>query len=158
MSSGADLITGFYKAFQKRDWKKMAACYAPNATFHDEVFDLVGPEIGAMWRMLCERGKDLKLEFSNVRGTDKKASAHWEAWYTFTPTKRKVHNIIDAQFTLKNGLITKHVDAFDLHAWAGQALGAKGRLLGGLGMVHKGIRRNARKALDDFMAKHDLAE
>jgi ketosteroid isomerase-like protein len=157
MPSSVELIHGFYKAFQRRDWKKMAACYAPDATFKDEVFDLQGPEIGAMWRMLCERGKDLKLEFSRVEGNTKSASAHWEAWYTFTPTGRKVHNVIDASFTLKGGLITRHVDSFDLHAWSAQALGAKGKLLGGLGLVKNGIRKNARKTLDSFMDKHGLS-
>ena len=45
-----------------------------------------------------------------------KGSAHWEADYTFSATKRKVHNVVDARFELRDGLIVKHTDVFDFGA------------------------------------------
>ncbi|HVH33578.1 MAG TPA: nuclear transport factor 2 family protein, partial [Tahibacter sp.] len=63
----SERIDLFYRAFQRRDGATMAACYTPDATFRDPVFALQGERVGAMWRMLCERGKDLRVEFSDVR-------------------------------------------------------------------------------------------
>ena len=61
----------------------MAACYAPNATFSDPVFQhLEGAEVPAMWRMLCERGTDLEIVHSAVETDGERGSAHWDADYT----------------------------------------------------------------------------
>ena len=108
----------------------MAACYTADAHFHDPVFqDLHGAEVGAMWRMLCGRATDLKIVHSKVDADADSGSAHWEADYTFS-TGRAVHNVIDAGFKFENGLIADHRDSFDLYAWARQALGPVGVLLG----------------------------
>ena len=71
----AALIERFYSAFARRDGDEMAAGYAPDATFSDEVFvDLRGDEVGSMWRMLCSRGEDLKVEHSGVSAEDGSAA------------------------------------------------------------------------------------
>lgn len=153
MHANAETIERFYRAFQKRDAAGMAACYHPQVEFSDPVFPgLKGPRAGAMWKMLCERGKDLKLEFSNVRADDRSGSAHWEAWYPFSATGRKVHNVIDASFEFRDGRIVKHTDRFDLHRWAGQALGVPGKLLGWTPFMQNKIRAMAAKNLDGFIA------
>lgn len=126
----ADLLTRFYAAFQQRDASGMAACYHPDVHFQDPAFDLHGARAGAMWHMLCARGHDLRLTVSNVQADDQTGSAHWEADYTFSQTKRLVHNEIDAAFTFEDGLIRTHRDAFDFWTWSRQALGAPGLLLG----------------------------
>ena len=49
----AELIERFYQAFQRLDGEAMAACYAPQATFHAPAFgELRGREVGDMWRLL----------------------------------------------------------------------------------------------------------
>ena len=61
----------FYTAFSNLDGAAMAQCYAPDATFEDEVFSLRGArQVGGMWQMLCEatraKGRDdWRLEFSD---------------------------------------------------------------------------------------------
>lgn len=126
----------------------MAGCYTPTATFSDPVFvGLRGPEVGAMWRMLCLRATDLRIEFRDIRAEAASGSAHWEAWYTYSTTGRPVHNIIEATFQFQDGLIVSHVDRFSLTRWARQALGLKGLLLGWAPPVHKAIRGQARQAL-----------
>lgn len=86
----------------------MAACYHPEVHFSDPVFaDLRGEEAGDMWRMLCGRATDLRIEFDEVTVDEDRGSAHWEAWYTFS-TGRKVHNVIDASFEFSDGLILRH--------------------------------------------------
>ena len=43
-------INAFYAAFAQLDTARMSACYADNAHFQDEVFDLQGKtEIMGMW-------------------------------------------------------------------------------------------------------------
>lgn len=130
----------------------MAACYAPDAEFSDPVFrDLRGPEVPGMWRMLCERGTDLRIELGAISDDGRHGTAHWEAWYTFSATGRPVHNSIDASFVFDGRLIRKHVDRFDLYAWARQALGLKGLLLGWSPPVQNAIRTQARRSLERFL-------
>jgi ketosteroid isomerase-like protein len=154
MSQNPDLIHRFYSAFQQRDAEKMVACYAPDVRFSDPVFpDLVGDRAKGMWRMLCARGKDLRIEFSGIEADGGSGRAHWEAWYTFSATGRQVHNVIDAAFTFREGLIASHTDRFDLYRWTRQALGPTGVLLGWTPMVQGKVRGQAAKALDSFLAK-----
>jgi ketosteroid isomerase-like protein len=153
----AALIERFYAAFARRDAAAMTACYAPDARFTDPVFDLTGPEVGAMWSMLCERGKDLALAWRDVRADDVTGSAHWEPRYTFSATGRPVHNVIDAAFTFRGGRIATHVDRFDLWRWTRMALGAKGTLLGWTPMVRNAIRAQARRGLYAWMQDHPAA-
>jgi ketosteroid isomerase-like protein len=154
MNVNEQLIHTFYSAFQKRDAAGMLACYDPQVQFSDPVFtDLKGARAGAMWTMLCERGKDLKIEFRDVRADDRAGSAHWDAWYTFTGTGRKVHNSIDASFEFSGGRIVRHTDRFDLHRWSRQALGLPGLLLGWTPLLQNKVRAMAAKNLDDYTAK-----
>jgi len=154
MSNEIALIEGFYAAFARRDAPAMAACYAPDAHFTDPVFDLTGVEVGAMWAMLCERGKDLRLEWRDIRADDATGSAHWEPRYTFSATGRPVHNVIDSAFTFNAGRIATHVDTFDLWRWSRMALGAKGALLGWTPFMRSAIRAQARRGLATWMERH----
>ena len=146
--SNADTIREFYAAFDRHDGAAMAASYAPDAHFHDPVFqDLHGEEIGAMWRMLTGRAEDLRVELPEHDDT----SAHWIAHYTFR-TGRKVVNDIRATFAFDaDGRIADHRDEFDLYKWSRQALGPVGVLLGWSPIVQGKIRREARAGLDEFM-------
>lgn len=154
MHPHAQLIETFYAAFSRRDAEGMAACYHPQVHFSDPVFtDLRGPRAANMWRMLCERGTTLQIEYSGIAADDKTGKAHWEARYDFTATGRKVHNVIDATFEFADGKIIRHVDRFDLHRWAGMALGLKGKLLGWAPPVQNAIRKLAMKGLDQYEAK-----
>jgi len=157
MERQAEVIRSFYAAFQRRDHAAMAACYAPLATFSDPVFpELRGAAVGAMWRMLCERGTDLRVEATGITATGDQGRARWEAWYTFSATGRPVHNIIDASFEFHDGRITRHIDTFDLWRWTRQALGMKGLLLGWAPPVRRAIRAQAARALDTFMIRHGV--
>jgi len=143
------LIARFYEAFAARDHQGMAACHHDDARFSDEVFpDLRGPRVAAMWRMLCERGEDLVVIFSDVEADGDRGSARWEAVYTFRATGRKVTNRIRADFRFKDGLIVEHCDAFDFWAWSRQALGPIGWLLGWSPMLRRKVQRTAGGQLD----------
>jgi hypothetical protein len=147
-----ELIERFYRAFQQRDAATMAACYAPNATFRDPVFTLAGAQIGTMWRMLCTRGADLRIEFGNVSSSESAGSADWQAWYTFSATGRPVHNVIRAGFAFSGGLIAEHVDEFDFWRWSRQALGPAGMLLGWTPWLRCKVQHDAARTLERFTA------
>jgi len=151
------LIERFYQAFQRRDADAMAACYHPQARFEDAAFSLEGDECGDMWRMLCSRGKDLRVEYRDVKADADRGSAHWEAWYSFSATGRKVHNIIDAEFEFKDEKIFRHRDRFDFWRWSRQALGPPGLLLGWTPLLRNKVRAQARKGLDAFRAQRGQA-
>jgi ketosteroid isomerase-like protein len=149
-----ELIERFYGAFAQRDGAAMAACYAPDVHFSDPVFtDLHGPEAGAMWRMLTERGTDLRVELLEHSAEGDGGTAHWRAHYTFTETGRSVVNDVRATLRFGDGLIADHVDDFDFHRWARQALGPSGLLLGWTPLLRSAVRRKARAGLDEFMAR-----
>lgn len=155
MHPNAALIERFYQSFQKKDATGMAECYHPDVHFSDPVFpDLRGPRAGAMWKMLCSRGADLKIEFSGVEADDTKGRAHWEAWYTFSKTGRKVHNKIDAEFEFRDGKILRHTDRFDFWRWAGMALGPVGKLLGWAPPLKNAIRGQSDKLLESYLRKN----
>ena len=146
-----ELIERFYAAFGRRDGAAMAACYTPDATFSDPVFqDLKGDEPGAMWKMLTERADDLRIELHEHEADDERGTAHWIAHYTFTQTGRPVTNDIRATFRFRDGLIAEHVDDFDLYAWTRQALGPSGTLLGWTPIVRGAVRKRARAGLDEY--------
>jgi ketosteroid isomerase-like protein len=155
MHPNAELIHEFYAAFDAHDADRMLACYAPDVTFSDPVFpSLRGDRARAMWRMLCERGQDLRVAVSRVEADQTQGSAHWVADYTFSATGRPVRNRIDARFTFRDGAIITHTDHFDLWRWAGMALGPRGRLLGWLPPVQQAVRRQADASLQVFIKKH----
>lgn len=158
MSNEEEIIQKFYQAFQKKDHETMASCYHPEVTFGDPAFPhLEGWKASAMWRMLCERGKDLKLEFSDIKGSEERGSAHWDATYTFSQTGLKVHNQIDAKFRFKDGLIVEHRDTFDLKKWMGMALGFKGKMLGLFGPGRRAVQQKAMTGLDIYIKKKNLS-
>jgi ketosteroid isomerase-like protein len=154
MHPNEELITRFYAAFQRHDPDGMIACYDPEVTFSDPVFQtLKGARAGAMWRMLAGRSQDLKVAASDIHADDQRGSAHWVALYTYSATGRKVRNIVDARFQFKDGRILIHQDTFDLWKWAGQALGPSGQLLGWTPFTQAAIRRRAADALTAYMKR-----
>jgi hypothetical protein len=143
-------IERLYAAFGECNGAAMTACYAPGAHFRDPAFgDLEGDDIGAMWRMLTGRAKDLAIELHEHEAGDDAGSAHWIARYTFS-SGRPVVNDIRASFRFdESGLIVDHIDDFHFRHWARQALGPSGTLVALL----PPLRAKARaKALDQLAA------
>ena len=158
MHANQELIGKFYKAFQAGDFRAMQECYHPQATFSDPVFQqLTSAEAKAMWRMLVTAAKDLKVSYHDATADVSKGSVRWEAWYTFTRTGRKVHNVITASFEFREGRIFRHDDSFDLWRWSRQALGMSGVLLGWSAVVRNKVRSTARRGLEKFMRENPAA-
>jgi hypothetical protein len=145
------LIREFYTAFQQKNYSAMQAAYHAEAVFSDPVFqNLSSKEVKAMWQMLVTAGSDLKIEFRDAVANDQSGTCHWEAWYTFTATGKKVHNIIDATFEFKDGKIYRHEDHFDFWRWSKMALGTPGLLLGWSSYLLNKVRVKARHRLNSF--------
>jgi ketosteroid isomerase-like protein len=153
MHPHAELIDHLYASFKRRDDAAMAACYVPDATFRDPIFDVKGADVAAMWAMFCDRGRDLVLDWRDVRADDTSGSAHWEPRYTFSVTGRPVHNVIDARFTFRDGRIATQVDTFSLWRWSRMALGPKAALLGWTPFVQKAIKSEALRGFDGWKAR-----
>ena len=159
MHPNAALIQRFYDSFAARDAAGMRACYHPEVVFSDPAFgELRGSQAGVMWAMLCERGKDLQVTASGIHADDHRGRAHWDARYTFGQTGRPVLNRIDAEFEFRDGLISRHTDRFDFYAWARQALGPAGLLLGWTPVIQNKVRSTARAQLQKYMARGSEAE
>jgi len=155
MNSNEQLLEKFYTSFQQKNWKGMQECYHSEVVFSDPVFqNLKGKEAFAMWHMLINAGKDLTLAFKNIKANNLTGSCQWDAYYSFSRTGRKVHNIIQAQFTFTDGKITDHTDSFDLWRWSRMALGAPGILLGWSPVIQNKIRGTAKSSLQKFLIEH----
>ncbi len=152
MHPNAALIHRFYDSFAALDAEGMKACYHPDVVFTDPAFgELRGAQAGAMWTMLTSRARDLQVSATDVEADDRRGRAHWEARYTFGQTGRKVLNRIDAEFEFRDGLIIRHTDTFDFYAWARQALGPAGLLLGWTPIIQNKVRQTARAGLEKHM-------
>lgn len=159
MHPNAATIARFYEAFSRLDADTMAACYAENVAFDDPVFSLRGRrDTMGMWRMLCEgvarTGREVwSLQASGIEADATAGRAQWQAHYRFGATGRLVHNRIDALFVFNaQGLIERHHDRFDFTAWAAQALGLPGRLLGWTPWLRQRVQAQAQTGLRRFLA------
>ena len=148
----------FYAAFARLDADAMAACYAPDVQFEDEVFSLSGHEqVSGMWRMLCEatqakNREAWKLRYSGLEADDLRGKAHWEADYQFSAARRKVHNVIDSVFEFNEaGLIQRQRDRFNFWTWSRQALGLPGILLGWNPSFRVMVKRQAEVNLENYL-------
>ncbi|MDB5880146.1 MAG: hypothetical protein JWP43_24 [Ramlibacter sp.] len=159
MHPNQQTIEDFYSAFARLDFVAMAACYAQDAAFDDEVFSLRGKsEVAGMWRMLCEatraHGADVwKLTYRDVQADDTAGRAHWDAHYRFSATGRLVDNSIDARFEFDaTGRILRHSDRFNFWHWSRQALGPPAVLLGWTPMLRHKVQAGAAANLRKFLA------
>jgi ketosteroid isomerase-like protein len=150
VAENVQLIQDLYEAMDRHDGDAMASMYDPDGRFRDPAFgELTGAEAGDMWRMLTGRADDLSVELAEHSAEGDSGSARWIARYTFTRTGRPVTNDVRAQFRFRDGRILEHVDSFPFWAWARQALGPAGLVLG-LPPMNLLIRRQARRDLSEF--------
>lgn len=150
----APVVARFYEAFARRDATTMAACYHPEATFEDPVFGPLDREAAcAMWAMLLSRSADLTITHTIPAAEGPLRTALWEAQYTFSRTGRPVHNRITATITLQDGLIRTHRDRFSFWAWARQAFGPLGLLVGWTPWFQSTVQRDAHRVLAHYRAK-----
>nr|WP_321231050.1 nuclear transport factor 2 family protein [uncultured Psychroserpens sp.] len=150
------IIENFYSAFKNQDAESMVACYHDDIVFEDPAFGVLkGDHAKNMWRMLItsQKGKDFKVEYSDINSKGQMGNAKWEAHYMFSKTGRPVHNKIIAHFEFKDGKIIKHTDTFNLHTWSKQAFGLKGLLLGGTSFFKKKLNQQTNQLLTKFEAK-----
>ena len=155
MNSNEQLIEKFYASFQLKNWKGMQECYHDDVVFNDPVFQhLKGKETFAMWHMLTSASKDLVISYKDITANDQSGSCGWDAYYSFSRTGRKVHNIIQAKFKFSAGKIVEHFDSFDLWRWSRLALGISGVLLGWSPIIKNKVRRTANSSLQKFISEH----
>jgi ketosteroid isomerase-like protein len=152
MNDNQQLITRFYGAFQRLEFRVMQDSYHDEAIFFDPVFEnLNSIEVKAMWEMLCKNARNFSLQFSEVQADEEYGSCKWVAHYTFSQTGREVTNQVKSYMRFHDGKIVEHTDHFDLWKWSRQALGPAGWLLGWSGVLQKKVHSKARANLLKFM-------
>ncbi|MBA3664434.1 MAG: nuclear transport factor 2 family protein [Bacteroidetes bacterium] len=152
MTTNEQLITDFYSGFKNKNYKLMQSCYSDKAVFDDPVFvNLNAKQVRAMWEMFCVNGKEMEIEFSNIKANETNGTAIWKATYIFSTTGKKVINEITASFVFEKGKIVKHTDSFNFYDWAKQALGLTGFLLGWTPFLKNKVQKIGMKALNDYI-------
>lgn len=154
MKSNETVIEEFYTAFKNKNIKYMQNCYSEEAVFNDPVFsNLSAKEVRSMWEMLIKSGKDMRVEFNNIKANQAGGTAEWHAYYTFSATGKKVINHVHSSFIIGNAKIVKHTDSFDFYKWAGQAFGLKGLMLGWTGFFKAKVSKTASHKLKNYMER-----
>ncbi|MEP7132434.1 MAG: nuclear transport factor 2 family protein [Acidobacteriota bacterium] len=136
------VLTAFYDALARRDGEAMAALYAPDARFEDEVFRLEGADVGRMWRSLLDGARTLTVAYTIARADRDGGTVEWTARYVF-PGGGPVVNVILSELEVSAGRIVRHRDRFDFPRWAAQALGRSGRLFGKFEWFRRAVSRRA---------------
>jgi ketosteroid isomerase-like protein len=110
----------FYDAFVAGKVDALERLYAPTVRFRDEVFSY-SDRRGAlkMWRKLLSGGGG-RFAYQLLRVEGDCAYVRWTADYRLLG--RPVHNVIDAELRVKDGLIVEHIDRFSWAKWSRQAL------------------------------------
>jgi ketosteroid isomerase-like protein len=149
-----EVANQFYEAFAQHDAAAMAACYHPEATFGDPAFGPLNREATcAMWAMLLGRSAELTVTHQVLEVDGQTVRVHWEARYPFSRTGRPVHNRITATLRVEDNLIRAHRDHFNFWAWARQAFGPAGLLLGWTPWFRAKVRAEALSALAKYRAQ-----
>ena len=141
------VVRRYWDALAQADGAAMAACYHKDARFRDEVFDLHGPRIGAMWRMLMAPGAPVQITVHELTTDGDVTTGTWGAVYPFSATGRTVHNVIRSTFRVQGHKIVEQRDRFPFWKWSRMALGTKGLLLGWTPIVRKAVQKQARARL-----------
>ncbi|PTL58748.1 nuclear transport factor 2 family protein [Paraconexibacter algicola] len=143
------VIDRLYAALAAGDGEAMAACYTPDAVFEDPAFgELRDGAAQDMWRMLTARASGVEVEVPERDADEQTGHARWIARYDFQG--RPVVNEIRARYVFRDGLIADHRDSFDLHAWAAQAMGPLGKVLGHSPVLRLLVRRRTAGQLAAF--------
>ena len=157
MKPNEQIIEEFYSGFAAANSDTMNSCYHHEVVFQDPVFGVLqSQDVRDMWEMLIAKsGGNIAIKFSNVVSVGNTGTTNWTADYVFSSTNRKVHNVVQAQFEFKDGLIYRHVDSFDLYAWSKQAMGLKGLILGWTPFFKRKIQQTALQNLRSFQRKKE---
>lgn len=150
------LLTKLFQSLNEHNHKGMAECYDEHAKFRDIAFDLSGrAEIHGMWEMICSDNDlgpaDIVVTVQELVANDTGARAIIVDDYTFRKTGRKVHNMIESKFELRDGLILRQKDSCDAVDWAKQAFGPLKGLIPGY--CERVRRKSAMKGLREFMKR-----
>ena len=134
----------------------MVSHYHHDIVFSDPAFGTLKQEEACdMWRMLISKGgDDLKVDLLSVEEEGDQVKAKWKARYCFGKKKRPVVNEISATFDFQDEKIVRHRDDFDLWKWAGQAMGATGKLIGWTKFFMKKVQKTTRGQLSRFQDRH----
>src|ERR1700709_2562813 len=88
-TANKETIERLYAAFADLNGTAMTACHARGAHFRDPAFgDLEGDDIGAMWRMLTGRARDLEITLREHDADESTGTAHWLPASIFSPRPR----------------------------------------------------------------------
>jgi len=148
------LICAFYEALGRADEAAMAACYHPEVSFGDPVFqELEGrARVMAKWRLQLSRDGGLSTEFHGASADDFSGTARYTARYRMDETGRDVVNEIEALFRFEGDLIVRHHEEFDFRRWSKMALGRPHVLLfGWTPSWRQSIRERAMRRLEEFV-------
>ena len=141
------LLARFFGALAARDTARLANCYHPLVTYSSPVFpDLRGVLPVAMWRLALERATDLRVDWDVAFADPRKAQVKWTGrWLDGTSERRLA---VASTLSIWDGRIVRHVDEFRFPAFAAQAVGLPGRLLGWHGPWRRRLQRRLRARLE----------
>jgi heat-inducible transcriptional repressor len=141
------LVARFFGALAARDAAGLARCYHPLVSYSSPLFpDLRGPLPAAMWRLGLARADRLQVRWDVVFADPRKAQVNWTARWADGSAQRRL--TVATTLAIWDGRVVRQVDEFRFPAFAAQALGLPGQLLGRVGPWRRSVQRRARAAVE----------
>lgn len=147
MSKEAQIVKEFYKALSKGDYQKVNSLYHDDAKYRDEIFDLRGKEINALWYTATRPEMNLIAHCKSLKVDGDRVTTDWNISYTIDTLNRKVELDETGVFQFQDGKIINHKDSYDFWSWCAQSLGFIGKALGWSQWLKNRVRNQAKKSV-----------
>ena len=147
VSDRIKIVEGFYEALNKGDYQFVNSLYHSNASYKDELFELKGVEIHALWYSAVQPDLNLSVELKSIKEVDGRVITEWVMNYTLDIINRRISLNEKGTFIFKGDKIIEHIDEYDFWSWCTQAFGIIGKSLGWSNWLRKRVRNQARKSV-----------
>ena len=147
VSKKIELVKQFYHALDKGDYKSVIDLYHAKAIYRDELFDLQGLEIHALWYRATRPEMNFSAKLESIREEGDVIKTDWEIGYTLDVIKRRIKLKEIGTFKFEDDKIIEHTDEYDFWSWCTQVLGPIGRVFGWSNWLKSRARYQARKSV-----------
>lgn len=147
--SSVPVVDRFFEALRRADDAVINACYHPQISYSDPLFeDLRGARVALRWRLLLREAQSFSLEHELVFADERKVQVQWTVDYALKG--KKIRLPILSTLAIWDNLIVRQVDEYEFWQYSRQAQGFAGLLLGGIEPFQQLVKRRARSDLERF--------
>lgn len=153
------IIIEHFEAYKKLDSAKMGSFLSHDIEFIDPSMTIVNDfdRIRFFIQFLVENMSDHTiLDFKSINEVGEIVTIKWKSSYILKLNNKKIELDYTTHYTVKNGLITKQINEYDLTKYLDQAFGSFLALSYKLDRIKKMMNNQSEKILNDYIKKNTL--